>query len=220
MDFEKFTHQLLELKNKQAQEMSIYCQQFDQADFHMLQHVIDYAKMGIKALFLLNGTAAVSVLTLFTSSSLDLKSVFTPLLDAVTLFSWGAICSIICILLAYITQIFYQDECACMGREKMLNVIIRQLDEEKMFLVKEKTTQPNTKDFFVSKIEDINVFIETKQNEISLEQNKEKKFGILGNFFSILSFLAVVVSLILFGLGVSTVKKGFIIETPTILENK
>ena len=29
--------------------MSIYCQQFDEADFHMLQHVIDYAKMGIKA---------------------------------------------------------------------------------------------------------------------------------------------------------------------------
>lgn len=78
MDLEKFASQLLDLKNKQAQEISLYEQQFDNADFHMLQHVIDYAKMGIKALFLLNGTAAVSVLTLFTSSSLDIKKRLVP----------------------------------------------------------------------------------------------------------------------------------------------
>lgn len=220
MDFEKFINQLLDLRNKQAQEMSIYEQQFDYADFHMLQYVIDYAKMGIKALFLLNGTAAVSVLTLFTSSSIDIKNVFTPLLDSVTFFSWGAIGSVICILLAYIAQTFYQNECACMNNEKILDIADRQWDEEKLFLIKEKNTQSKEKDYFESKISEITSLKEKNKKEKDKEQRKEKLFGRLGDLFSIFSLFMVIVSLFLFGKGVNTVKNGFNVNTQpaTIIE--
>lgn len=220
MDFEKFTNQLLDLRNKQAQEMSIYEQQFDNADFHMLQHVIDYAKMGIKALFLLNGTAAVSVLTLFTSSSIDIKNVFTPLLDAVTLFSWGAIGSVICILLAYIAQTFYQKECAYMNNEKILNIANKHYDEEKLFLIKEKNMYPNMKNYFEDKISEITSLKEKNRKENDKDQWKEKLFGRLGDLLSILSLFMVIVSLFLFGKGVNTVKNGFNVNTQpaTIIE--
>jgi len=208
MDLEKHSTQYLDIMNKQAQELSCYEQQFDNADFHMLQHVIDYSKMAIKSLFLLNGTAAISVFTLFTSSSLNIQKVFQPLLDAVTIFSWGAFFSVICIFLAYTAQKFYQDECACIGREKILHIKLRQSKEKRIFFAKEKVLN---KEIPVEKnIKVLENEVEDTLKQKDLEEKKEKRYGRLGDIFTSIAIIGGICSLCLFIFGVYKVKQEFI----------
>ncbi len=208
MDLDKHATQYLDIMNKQAQELSCYEQQFDNADSHMLQHVIDYSKMAIKSLFLLNGTAAISVFTLFTSSSLNIQKVFQPLLDAVTIFSWGAVISVICIFLAYAAQKFYQDECACIGREKILYIKLRQSEEKRIFFAKEKVLN---KEIPVEKdIEALENEAEDTKKQRDLEEKKEKRYGKLGDIFTGIAIIGVICSLCLFIFGVYKVKNEFV----------
>lgn len=208
MDLDKHATQYLDIMNKQAQELSCYEQQFDNADSHMLQHVIDYSKMAIKSLFLLNGTAAISVFTLFTSSSLNIQKVFQPLLDAVAIFSWGAVISVICIFLAYAAQKFYQDECACIGRGKILQIKLRQLKEQCIFFVKEKILNKSTS--IEQHINSLESEIEKNKKLKTLEEKKENRYGRLGDIFTIIGIIGVISSLCLFIFGVYKVKNEFV----------
>lgn len=64
---------------------------------------LKYAKVAIKTLFLLNGAAAISVLT-FIGNVKDHASQFAP---AIELFGLGALTSIPTFVFAYLTQLYY-----------------------------------------------------------------------------------------------------------------
>ena len=78
----------------------------------MLHSVLDFSKMGLKAAFILNGSATISVLTLFTKALIYLPEVSSSILNAVYYFALGALFSALAVVTAYFTQLCYQKSCA------------------------------------------------------------------------------------------------------------
>lgn len=77
-------------------------------DCLMLITVIDYAKMGLKGIFMLNGAAAVAMLTLFTNALISRPEISNDILRATYCFAVGALVSVLAVLFAYFSQIFFQ----------------------------------------------------------------------------------------------------------------
>lgn len=184
----------LELRKIFTEELSSCKKQSDTADFHMLQHVIDYSKMAIKGSFVLNGTAAVSILTLFTMESLKQASPYIQLLEAITNFSYGTSCSLICIIFAYITQTFYQYETAYCNALMYLN-----LHKQHLFYITSLfgETEASKKDF------------ENIENNINFQNKKIKLYTLLGKIFHFISICLIGASIYYFYCGVASVKEGF-----------
>lgn len=103
-----------------------------------------------------------------------------------------------------------------MGNEKILDIATRHLNEEKLFLIKEKNTHPTAQKYLEEQISEINSQKEKNKNEYNKELRKEKIFGYTGDIFTIFCILIVVLSLFLFGAGVYTVKNGFVQESQSI----
>ena len=203
----EFANNISAFINKQNQELFTIGQQFDNHDFMMLQHVIDFAKMGIKAIFLLNGTAAVTVLTLFTSTSLKIQNVYEPLLNSVTYFSFGALFAVICIIFAYGAQTFFQYYSASINQQKMFKLRNNKYDEEKLFLYSE--LKIDNQKFIDTQIDRINACIQDNNIEISLEEKNKVKMKKIGEFFRWSCIFWVLISLFFFAIGVYEIKNGF-----------
>lgn len=76
----------------------------------MLQHTIDFAKMGVRGVFILNGTAAISLLTLFTYIILEEKyDIASGICWATMIFAGGAALACLSLLFAWTAQGKYQD---------------------------------------------------------------------------------------------------------------
>lgn len=206
-DRREFASNISTLLNKQNQELFMAEQQFDNHDFTMLQHVIDFAKMGIKAIFLLNGSAAVTVLTLFTSTSLKIQNMYEPLLNSVTHFSYGAMCAVICILLAYVAQTFYQNHSASINQQSMLKLRNNKYDEEKLFVCSERKS--DNQEFIDTQLNRIDDCIQDTNMKILIEKQKEIAAQKIGDFFRLLCIFSVFASLCCFAKGVHEVKNGF-----------
>ena len=75
----------------------------------MLQHTIDFAKMGLRGVFILNGTAAISLLTLFTYIILEEKyDIASGICWATMIFAGGAALACLSLLFAWTAQGKYQ----------------------------------------------------------------------------------------------------------------
>lgn len=184
----------LELRKIFSEELSSCKKQGDDAEFHMLQHVIDYSKMAIKGSFILNGTASVSVLTLFTMNSLQQTSPYIQLLEAITIFCYGTFFSLICIISAYITQTFYQNETAYSNALAYIN-----LQRQHLFYIASLFSETKT----------LKKDIDNIENNINSHNNKIKQFTKWGKIFHFISICILIASLCCFYLGVNSVKDGF-----------
>ena len=184
----------LELRKIFSEEASSCREQIFDADFHMMQYIIDYAKMGIKGLFVLNGTAAISVLTLFTMESLKQDYPYIQLLEAITIFCYGTISSLTCILFAYFTQAIYQYKVANANILILLNIRKRQISDIKTLI--------GTNDKLDSEQTNIEKDINTFSRKIKIN-------SLWGTFFNIICIAIAISSLYCFYIGVNSVKEGF-----------
>jgi hypothetical protein len=150
--------------------------------------------MAIKGSFVLNGTASVSVLTLFTMNSLQQTSPYIQLLEAITTFSYGTLCSLICIICAYITQTFYQNETAYYNALAYIN-----MQKQHLFYIAS----------LFGENEILKKDIDNIENNINSHNNKIKQFTKWGKIFHFISICILIASLCCFYLGVNSVKDGF-----------
>lgn len=102
----------------------------------MLVSVIDFSKMGLKAAFILNGSAAVSVLTLFTKALIELPEVSSSILDAVYIFALGAMCSALAVVAAYFAQLAFQENCSFSNNGSIYSAIYDKVEAEDKALVR------------------------------------------------------------------------------------
>ena len=201
------TKELINIRANQAQEINVLLKNATDADTKMLQHVIDYAKMGIKSVFFLNGSAAVTVLTLFTSSSLKIREAFSPLLNSVSLFTYGTIISVICILLAYVIQVLYQKSCMNAHFCIIYQNKLRQLEDQKLFLSNmHKDISSETIDSQLKEIESSSTNI---NKQLCAANKKASIYNLCGKILTFTCFLMVTFCLLLFTYGVISVQKSF-----------
>ena len=145
----------------------------------MLISVIDFAKMGLKASFILNGSAAISVLTLFTKALIELPEISSSILDAVFIFALGALSSSIAVILSYFTQLAYQKSCA-INTTKPIYALLNYMPKKE------------------------NILYETDNNDEESDVNEKN-----GDWLRILAIIMVVLSFVAFFVGIYTTKNAF-----------
>ena len=207
MKINNIADELIEIRANQAQEIQALLKNATDTDCKMLQHVIDYAKMGIKSVFLLNGSAAVAVLTLFTSSSLKIQEAFSPLLNSVSLFVCGTGLSVICILLAYFIQIVYQKSCMNAHFCIIYRTKLRQLVDQNLFLQDIlDDISSETKNAQLKEIDDTSSSINHQLRKV---ERNTAIYNFCGKFLTFINVVMVLFCIFLFINGVISVQKSF-----------
>lgn len=206
-----YSKSMLELEKTHAEELLKYESMINEMDLKMLQHVIDYSKLGTKGLFVLNGTAAVSILTIFSNALVKDLSLSNDILISAIIFAIGALCSVVCIILAYFAQIFYQRNSAYNNGMRVIDLLIRQNNDKyhyinsdslkKCHLTLEKTSPKVFK--IINDFENIKIKEKESFKEIA---NKNLKTG---NRIRNVCVTISILSIVLFIWGVVNIKNSF-----------
>ena len=134
----------------------------------MLHSVLDFSKMGLKAAFILNGSADISVLTLFTKALIYLPEVSSSILNAVYYFALGALFSALAVVTAYFTQLCYQKSCAHNVANPVNVAIFEKVECDLSKKVKENIFLPETYLEYIKGVEE-----QKKQIIEAFNQNKQ-----------------------------------------------
>lgn len=150
----------------------------------LLQHVMDFAKMGLKGIFILNGTAAISLLTLFTHIILIEKyDIAHGIFWATITFAVGAALSSLSIFLAWYAQGKFQDTAYYANLIEIARIRTShskddKLDYIKKMHIKEISIDEKNDKFFKS----LKIYQEENNKYIDEQMKKESSSRLKGNF--------------------------------------
>ena len=94
----------------EQEEVLRYREIATQYDLEYVKAILDFSKFSIKALFLLNGSAAIAMMTLITNILIKNPDLSFKLLNPVSNFAWGACLALLAIIPGYFAHIFCKNK--------------------------------------------------------------------------------------------------------------
>ncbi len=159
-----------------------------------LQNGFDFQKQALRGLFLLNGSATISLLTFFSNVLLKNPQFAKELFKAILFFSIGSFIPVICSLILCLKHTYFVNYVKMSFNEKFLNKFIEETVEKEMqgskeynFLPDDKKEQAKEKAYNMIKQSDMYKFIK--------KQQIKKKESSKSNYIYYICFLFVLVSL-------------------------
>lgn len=172
----------------------------------MLVSVIDFSKMGLKAAFLLNGSAAISVLTLFTKALIELPEVSSSILNAVYIFAIGAMLSALAVIAAYFTQLAFQKNCNCNNNRAIYSAMYDKVEAEDKERIKKHLLS-------VAQLEKLAEESEKKRQQLldafTVDMETENKSNRQGDMCRNIALFLIALSFLAFFGGIYMTKNAF-----------
>lgn len=109
----------------------------NQNEIPLIQQGFEFQKQALRGLFLLNGTATISLLTFFSSIVLDNQVFAKDLFGAILCFSIGAFIPVICSLILCLKHTFFMDYIKICWLEKFKSDFIEKTMKEEMTVLQE-----------------------------------------------------------------------------------
>lgn len=171
----------------------------------MLLHVIDFAKMGLKGVFFLNGAAAISILALFTNVVIQKPYLSIGIFWATACFALGAFFASLGTMFAYFSQGWYQNSSSSYNSINKNNLLLNQSNEAISEYKKEFNGKNLNQDFNTAKkpyldaINDYQKVLEKQIIDLNIDAKKEDKYG---NCWRLGAIVTILISYICFFCGI------------------
>lgn len=168
---------------------------FIQTDNIMLGTVIDFAKMSIRGAFLLNGTAAIAALGMFTEVLLKYPNLGKDFYLVVAYLGVGAFFASLSCCMAYFTQRKYQSANAEYNQGEMCGTDIKMTIQQ----IKDNNYPKNNMSTIETiEFNDMKQTIENNQKQLKISIANGAKYNAYGDILCFISIMLIVISYIFF----------------------
>lgn len=166
-----------------------------QTDNTMLGTVIDFAKMAIRGAFLLNGSAAIAALGMFTEVLLQHPNLGTEFYIVVSYLGGGAFFASFSCCMAYFTQKEFQSSNAEYMHSEMCETDIKMLVQQ---LKDNNYPKSNMSALETVELNDMKQAIENNQKQQKISIANGAKYETKGNILCVISIALILISYIFF----------------------